>query len=63
MSFEEALLVGGEAAMDERERRVAAEDHAPFAPQAIVERAGETFHPDDRRNAKRNAEEKDAEAR
>ena len=59
MSFEEALLVGGEATMDERERRVAAQDHAPFAPHAVVERAGEAFHPDDRRHAKRNAEEKD----
>ena len=60
--FEKALLVGGKAAMDERERRVAAEDHAPFAPQAVVERAGEAFHPDDRRDAKRDAEEKDAQA-
>ncbi len=41
------------------ERRVAAEDHASFAPHAIVERDGKTFHPDDRRHAKRNAEEKD----
>ena len=60
MGFEKALLVGGKAAMDERERRVAAKDHAPFAAQTVVERAGEAFHPDDRRHAERNAEEKDA---
>ena len=46
--------------MDERERGVAAEDHASFAPHAIVERKGETFHADDRRHAKRDAEKKDA---
>ena len=51
------------AAMDERERGVAAEDHASFAPHAVVERKGEAFHPDDRRHAKRDAEEKDAQAR
>ena len=46
--------------MDERERRVAAEDHASLAPETVVERAGETFHAHDRRDAERNAEEKDA---
>ena len=46
--------------MDERERGVAAEDHAPFAPEAIIERARETFDADDRRHAERDAEEKDA---
>ena len=61
--FEKALLVGGKAAMDQRERRVAAEDRAPFAPQAVVERARETFHADDRRDAERDAEEKDPQAR
>ena len=50
-------------AMDERERGVAAEDHAPFAPHAVVERQGEAFHADDRRHAKRDAEKKDAQAR
>ena len=41
-------------------RSVAAQDHASFAPHAVVERKGETFHPDDRRHAKRDAEKKDA---
>ena len=45
--------------MDERERCVAAKDHAPLAPETVVERASETFHPNDRRYAQRNAEEKD----
>ena len=63
MRFEKALLVGGKAAMDERERCVAAQDHASFAPHAVVERAGEAFHADDRRDAKRDAEKKDAQAR
>ena len=60
MRFEKALLVGGKTTMDQRERGVAAEDHASFAPHAVVERKGETFHPDDRRHAKRDAEKKDA---
>ena len=38
MRFEKALLVGGKATMDQRERGVAAEDHASFAPHAVVER-------------------------
>src|ERR1700677_3976462 len=61
MRFEKALLVGGKAAMDERERGVAAQDHPSFAAHAIVERKSETFHPDDRRHAKRDAEKKDAQ--
>ncbi len=63
MTFEKALLVGREAPMDERERRVAAEDHPPFAPHAVVEGAGEAFNPDDRRDAQRNAKEKDPQSR
>ena len=59
MSAEELLLVGGKSAMDERERCVAPKDHAPLAAQTVVERASETFHPDDRRYAQCNAEEKD----
>src|SRR5271154_2186789 len=63
MRFEKTLLVGGKATMDERERRVAAEDHASLAPHAVVERQGEAFHPDDRSHAKRDAKEEDAQAR
>ena len=48
--------------MDERERGVAAEDHAPFAPETIIESARETFDADDRRHPERDAEEKDAQA-
>ena len=49
--------------MDERERGVAAEDHASFARETIIESARETFDADDRRDAERDAEEKDAKAR
>ena len=48
--------------MNERERRVAAEDHTSFAPQTVVERGSETFDPYDRGYAKRNAEKKDLQA-
>ena len=60
MTFEKALLVGREPAMDERERGVAAEDHASFAPETIIESARETFDADNRRHPERDAEEKDA---
>src|SRR5271168_4195637 len=63
MRFEKTLLVNRKATMDERERRVAAEDHASLAPHAVVEREGETFHANDRRHAKRDAEKKDAQTR
>ena len=62
MSFEKALFVGREATMDQREGRVAAEDHASFAPHAVVKRKGETFHAHDRPHAKRDAEKKNAQA-
>ena len=48
--------------MNERERRVAAENHPSFAPQTIVKRPGETFDPYDRGYAERDAEKKDAQA-
>ena len=59
MRFEEALLVSGKATMDQRERGVAAQDHPPFTPHAVVERTGQAFHADDRRHAERDAEKKD----
>src|SRR5580700_4422555 len=62
MRFEKTLLVGGKATMDERERRVAAEDHASFAPHAVIERQGKAFHANDRRHAKRDGEKKNAQA-
>ena len=36
VSLEEASLAGGKAAMNERERRVAAEDHPSLAPETVV---------------------------
>jgi hypothetical protein len=62
MTFEELLFSGGEAAVNERERRVSAEDHASLAAQTVVKRPSETFYPNDRGYAERDAEKEDAQA-